>query len=347
MKVGVFGESARDRALLEGADVPRPLIEAHLGALLARVLVVTAELRLMDHFQSGPLHTAEVARRAELDQTAVDKILRVLVAAGYLRRNGDVLALTETSRRWLLSESPGSVTEYLELLPHNEWAWAARCRDYVRTGKPVDCHRILDDRQWRLYQNGMRVLASREFDEFAEVAPVPDHAREMLDLGGSHGGYSVALCRRWPRLRSRIVDLPDAVRHAVPLLEREGMGERVSHVVADVREYDFQQHRPDLVLVSHLCHHLDEAENRSLLHRIAEALSAGGIVVVQDHIAPDEPGEADLVSSLLDLSFGVSSGSALWSAECVRSWQTMAGLRPLDPVPLRSNPGILLLAAQK
>ncbi|WP_438490161.1 methyltransferase [Streptomyces sp. S186] len=174
----------------------------------------------------------------------------------------------------------------------------------------------------------MRVLAEREFAEFATAVPPLADARMLLDLGGSHGGYSAALCRRWPRLRARIIDLPDAVRHAAPLLAREGIGDRVSHVAADVRRYDLGRDRPDVVLISQLCHHFDDAENRQLLGRVADALEPGGLVIVQDHIAPDDPGAADLVAGLLDFSFGVSSGSALWSAARIREWQRSAGLSP-------------------
>ena len=49
----------------------------------------------------------------------------------------------------------------------------------------------------------------------------------MLDIGGSHGYYSVALCRRHPSLRAVILDLSEAVTHAERILDREGMGDRV------------------------------------------------------------------------------------------------------------------------
>jgi hypothetical protein len=51
----------------------------------------------------------------------------------------------------------------------------------------------------------------------------------MLDIGGSHGYHSVVICRRHPGLRSVVLDLPQAIRHAAPLLADEGMGDRVVH----------------------------------------------------------------------------------------------------------------------
>jgi tRNA A22 N-methylase len=50
---------------------------------------------------------------------------------------------------------------------------------------------------------------------------VPRGARDLLDIGGSHGYYSVALCRRHPTLRAVILDLPQAVVHAETILASE------------------------------------------------------------------------------------------------------------------------------
>src|SRR5438045_9592376 len=83
--------------------------------------------------------------------------------------------------------------------------------------------------EWRLYQRAMRSLAGFSAFEVARRIPVPRGALRMLDLGGSHGYYSVMLCRRYPELRSLVFDLPAAVEHAAALLAQEGMGERIVH----------------------------------------------------------------------------------------------------------------------
>lgn len=69
--------------------------------------------------------------------------------------------------------------------------------------------------------------------------PVPPKAQTMLDIGGSHCYFSVASCRRRAGLRAVVLDLPQAVEQAAPLLEAEGMGERVTlearHAAANAR----------------------------------------------------------------------------------------------------------------
>ena len=60
-------------------------------------------------------------------------------------------------------------------------------------------------------------------------------ADSMLDIGGGHGHFSAAFCRRHPRLKSTILELPEAIPHAAPLLAKEGLGDRVIHRAGDAR----------------------------------------------------------------------------------------------------------------
>src|SRR5437762_687641 len=82
----------------------------------------------------------------------------------------------------------------------------------------LDVHAAMSGDDWGLYQRGMRAQATFAVPEVARRTPVPRGARDMLDIGGSHGYFSVALCRRHAGLRATVLDLPAAVAHAAPLL---------------------------------------------------------------------------------------------------------------------------------
>jgi SAM-dependent methyltransferase len=63
--------------------------------------------------------------------------------------------------------------------------------------------------------------------------------------------------------------------NAAPLLEMEGMGDRVVHRVGDASIDDFGVETFDLVYTSNLVHHLVDEENRDLTRRVARALRPG------------------------------------------------------------------------
>jgi SAM-dependent methyltransferase len=169
----------------------------------------------------------------------------------------------------------------------------------------------------------------------------------MLDIGGSHGYYSVVICRRHPGLRSVVLDLPQAVCHAAPLLAAEGMGDRVVHRAGDAATADFETAAFDLVFIANAVHHFDVPTNRDLARRAAHALRPGGFFVILDFVRPRSPKNTEQVSTLNDLFFALTSASGTWPSEDLAQWQRDAGLQPRKPVRMRTAPGAVIQAAVK
>jgi SAM-dependent methyltransferase len=169
----------------------------------------------------------------------------------------------------------------------------------------------------------------------------------MLDLGGSHGHFSVALCRANPGLRSVVLDLPAAVEHAAPLLAAEGMGERVVHRAGDALTDDLGEQAYDLILAFSLVHHFDAETNRALAARCARSLRPGGLYVIGDLPRPDPSNGASAQDLFYDLYFALTSRSGLWSAEEMAGWQRAAGLTPRKPMRLVMGMGPILQVGER
>jgi hypothetical protein len=74
----------------------------------------------------------------------------------------------------------------------------------VRAGQPLCVHDQMTDDEWGVYQRGMRSGIEMLARWVARRLPMPRAATEMLDIGGSHGYWSVALCRRHPCLTLQV-----------------------------------------------------------------------------------------------------------------------------------------------
>jgi SAM-dependent methyltransferase len=153
----------------------------------------------------------------------------------------------------------------------------------------------------------------------------------MLDIGGSHGYFSVAICRRHPQLRSTILELPEAIKHAAPLLAKEGMGDRVAHRAGNALTEDLGNGAYDLVFMAALVHHFDDGTNRQLMQRIGRALRPGGIVAIWESVRQDAAGKIQQIGGLLDLFFGFFSEAGTWSAAEIAAWFHEAGLKATSP----------------
>ena len=161
----------------------------------------------------------------------------------------------------------------------------------------------------------------------------------MLDIGGSHGYYSAALCRRYEGLRAVILDLPEAVEQAAPLLAKEGMGERVVHRPGNALTDDLGEDDWDVVMIVELVHHFTEEQNRALAMRVARALRPGGVYAIIDALRPRRPGDGGGVPALLEFYFALTSESGTWPPGEMASWQRDAGLEPKRTIRFRTVPG--------
>jgi SAM-dependent methyltransferase len=346
MKIGAIPESALEWLALKLELAPRALADTHGAMLLARTVMAGAELKVFDALAAGPLDAAETAAAcgSAADPTAL--LLDALAACGYLRFTGGRFALTPRARRWLLSSSPSSVRDKL-LLQAVEWRWLEKLEEFVRSGRPLEFHDSMAAGERDLYHLGMRALAGVAGREVARRIPVPSGARRMLDLGGSHGHFAAEICRRNPGLAADVMDLPQAIEAAAPLLAAEGLGERIAHRPGDATTADLGVAQYDLVLMSNLAHHLDMEQNRDLAMRVARSLRPRGVFVIQEPARAERPGRTGQLPALLGLYFALQSrpGVRTWTVTEMADWQRSAGLKVRRARALRTAPGWVQQAA--
>ena len=345
MRVGLTGENPLESALIASGLVPIPMLEAY-APVYARALVLATKLGIFDALRDDARSADAVASSVGTDPGATEKLLNLLVTMRYLRHGGDGYSPTRHVRRWLLADAPGSIRDVI-LMKELEWRWIGQLETFVRSGTPLDVHDTMSTDDWGAYQRGMRAQANPLASWLARRVPVPDGAREMLDIGGSHGYFSVVLCRKHPELRATVLDLPDAVTHARPLLEREGMGERVALRAGNALTDDLGEAAYDLILIFSLVHHFDDATNRSLVSRAARALRPGGYLVIGDALRPSSPGKGGQQGAFFDLYFSLTSQSGLWTFDEMRSWQQAAGLTPRKSISLVPGGGFVLQIAER
>jgi len=340
MKIGAVAQSPLEWLALKLEIAPRALVDTHAAMLLARTVMAGADLKVFDALASGPLTIEEVAGAcgSAIGPTAL--LLDALSACGYLRFTNGRFHLTRRARPWLLSATSPSVRDKL-LLQVAEWRWLESLEEFVRSGKPLEFHGSMTAHERDLYHRGMRALAGVAGAEVARKAPLPRGARRMLDIGGSHGHFAAEICRRHPALLAEVMDLPEAIETAAPLLAAENLGERLKHRPGDAVTADLGSEQYDLVLMSNLAHHLDAEQNFDLARRVARSLKPGGAFVIQEPARAERPGLAGQVPALLGLYFAMQSrpGVRSWTVSEMAEWQRSAGLKVLRSKRLRTAPG--------
>lgn len=114
------------------------------------------------------------------------------------------------------------------------------------------------------------------------IARLPlKRAAALLDVGGGLGAFSVAFCRRYPRLSATVVEYPRIARLARRSIGGVGPAKRVRVIGLDFRRRTLPRGF-DIVFLSNVLHAYGAAENRSLLRKIHACLKPGGRLILRD-----------------------------------------------------------------
>lgn len=324
-------------------SVVPPMLADYFGVLGFHALIAGARLGVFDSLAAAPASAERLAESLNLDPHGTAVLLRGLAGLGYVRERRGRYRLTRPSRTWLVSDSPLCLVEGLDFWEHNAYTYWSQLEKAVRDGgPPISFYAATesDPALSRSFQAWAAAVARRQAPAATAVIPVPRGAREVLDVGGGHGVYSVELLRRHPELHATLFDLPQALASAEThprLTPRAG-----SFLDDDLGE------GYDVALAFNVLHGLDDAEAAHLLSRVAAALNPGGTVVVGDQFRGPAPGRASrTLLDLLDLNYLIAVGGRVRTFKEVAALLTAAGFtRPRHRRPLRSPATELAVAVR-
>lgn len=148
----------------------------------------------------------------------------------------------------------------------------------------------------------------------AEALNLPtDRPLRVLDVGGGHGGYSMALARRYPNVEAAVYELPAAAAVARRIIEQGGMTARVAVQEGDFQKEDLGKGYDLLLLFGVLVSETPDGK-RDLLHKSYNALNPTGQVAIRGFWLDEErtgPPESTLASLHMLLSTDAGDLSTL------------------------------------
>lgn len=277
----------------------------YFGALGLHAVIAAARIGIFDALGERPSTGVELATGLGLEPRATDALLRALAGLGYLRFRGRRYRLTRTARLWFTTDSPTSLLAGLEFWERTACVIWPRLEKAVRNGSPATSFYALlesDPELSRSFQAWTAAMADRQAPAAARTIPVPRGATRLLDVGGGHGLFSVALLRRHPGLSATVIDLPQALEAAA---DHPRLTLRAGSFLNDDLGDGY-----DVVLLFNVVHGLSDDETALLFRRLAAALNPGGTIVVGDQFIDSVmPGRASrTLLHLLNLNYLVTVG---------------------------------------
>lgn len=329
--------------------LPPPLFDL-LGTGVYRAAAVALRTGVFDQLKQGGKTPEELAGALAMDGRGLAIMLSVLEMGGYVEKRGAEYRNTAMTARWLDRASNRSMADmwlfFDQLVPF----WGENLEQALRTGRPAThLHEWLEAAPERraVFDSGLISFAALLAPEAAEAIRLPAGARRLLDVGGAHGRYSVAFCRRHEQLRAVIVDLPEALESGRATVADEGLADRIELVPADITR-DPLGTGFDAVLLFNVIHYFSAADNAALVRRLADSVRPGGVlsINVQTTDAGPVPAGATM-NRLLSLLWYSCLGGMAYTPDQVAGWFAAAGLTVTRRVNSREAPGVVFLVAEK
>jgi len=314
----------------------------------SQVLMACAELGVFELLANGPLTDTEIANALHADTRGVSLLLNTAAALEFLTKHEGRFTNAPMTDGCLARRDANYVGDILKLEGafYRRWGHLVAA---VKTGqRPEENVRDEDAGDWvRNFELALYKMAQPVAPIVADALTLPeDRPLRVLDVGGGHGGYGLALARRYPKLTATVFELPRVVPVAREIIAQAGMADRVS-----VQEGDFQRddlgNGYDVVLVFGVLNGESEAGRAALIARVHACLKPGGCIVIREFVLDaDRAGPPEAALFALQMLLVTDSGG-LSTFDEVSRWLHDAGFSPPQLRPMPAGIGAALIIADK
>lgn len=274
---------------LEPAIFFSTLEEMTRGAWTLHAVIAAVELHLFDH-AAEPVTVADLAARIGAKERILAPLCQFLAATGFLCHEGGEYMNTKLSSTFLVSSSPWSQVAFVRregVMTRELWS---RLSDIVIQG-PVkySSEEFFGDVVLAaMAENALCGRLQETVRAVAAISGFPDF-KKMIDLGGGHGLYAIALAGLNERLEAYVFDLPYVTRLTAGYISRYH-ADRVHLIPGNFFSDDFGTGY-DLVFSSSN----PSGKSIEMLPKIVRSLKKGGYFVTEQ---PAEEGRKDPLMGL-------------------------------------------------
>lgn len=285
---------------VQGFSPAGQLLHLITGYWISQAISVAAELGLADLLGKRGRPVDALAHEAGANADALYRLLRALAAAGVFAEVAPrEFALTPMGAL-LKRDMPGNLRDFARLQADG-WHWRAwgTLADSVRSGRPA---RFDPDSAGAATENCFDYLARHRESAaifnaamtgytaqvHAAVSEAYDFSatRVLMDVGGGQGTLLAAVLGDYPRLRGLLFDRESVVAAAGAVFAQHGVADRAQAIGGDF--FDALPRGADTALLCAVIHDWDDAPAAAILHRVAEALPAGGCILIVENVIPED-----------------------------------------------------------
>lgn len=243
-----------------------------------QVLVAALDLGLFEIMdQKGPGDRNEIAEWVGINGMFARAFLDTLVDMGFMTRKDEKYSNSKAANNFLLRRSPFFQSDWVKnVVQGGHWK---NLTSSLKVDQPPKDNFNAGPSPTFIDALGQRAMRG-ELQAVTETISNWDGfytAEKMLDLGGGHGLYSIALCQDNPHLKGVIYDKPHIMETTSRYIANYGMSDRLEVMGGDVCT-DSLGEGYDIVIISHLLYKFRN-NLEPIFDKVVGSLNPGGLLV--------------------------------------------------------------------
>ncbi|MBZ4417201.1 acetylserotonin O-methyltransferase [Myxococcus sp. RHSTA-1-4] len=289
----------------------------------------------------GTCDGAELARRSEVREEPLNRVLRALVKLKLLEEPHPARFRLTGLGRCLRTGAPGALASWA-LLWGGEFqrSWC-NLLPALRTGETafdqvhgMGLFEYLQTRpeRARLFDSAMTGLAGFLYAQVPQAYDFSGYGT-IVDVGGGHGHLLASILRQAPKARGVLFDQPQVVGSAGDVLRQAGVAGRCEKVGGDF--FSAVPGGGDLYVLSNILHDWDNTRAEHILRNCRRAMVPSGRLLLVEMMLSSEH-EPDLARmtdlNMLTLTGGKERTEAEFVALLARAGFRLSSVRPLQPM---------------
>ncbi|MFH5884578.1 methyltransferase [Halalkalibaculum sp. DA3122] len=335
-----------ERFLINRGTIPGILTDMGLPMFQFFAMIGAMETGFFRYLYEEPANLETLAEKMNASERGLENLVKALEPMGYVTRKDGKLALSKMAKDMPI-DLLETMAPYFRHQAAHTLPYVARGIKEAPENGVYGWEHVKGGEVGRGYQASMRWLASGTVDEVVGKIDLPEGAASMLDVGGSHGLYTVAFCEKYDGLKGTVLDWEIGLKEAQKTLEEHPeMADRI-----DLVERDFEKDELpggyDFAFLGNIIHGVSPEGNQELFQKLSKATTNRGMVAIVDQFAGIKGSKfARAVAGLAGLNLFLFSGGRSYPFDTVQEWLADAGFTKTKLKKLK-QPGFSLLVSQK
>ncbi|MDD5435606.1 MAG: methyltransferase [Nitrospira sp.] len=287
----------------------------------------------------------ELAVQCNADKRGLDILLVACTALGLLNRKDGRYSNTAVSDYFLVKGRERYQGGIVSMFDDWYTPWLGLTESVV-TGKPaIQKPHDISEEATRNYIMGMHDRGVGQAYLLSDTVDLKGK-KQMLDIAGGPGQFTIFMCKKTPGMKGIIFDLPQTLRITREIIKRYSAEDQVTTMEGDYLKDNFGAGH-DVVLLSSMMNQESPEVNKQTFKKAFNSMVSSGTLILQEQML-----NADKTGPELSALIGVNQlihtpAGAAYSEKEITDWLEEAGFRGIEFKKLSQPSPFTVLTAIK